>query len=191
MTEFRFFGRFNPELNKPDSSDNSQEISETEAKTRYFDRSARLDIVPVLAPDAGKVPYFIQVATAEKPGFTVYTCDDSGFPLLEEAWASQADGKLFLLQMIVRRYDLRNWSSIVPRTGGDWDSQVVLNIKQDGRVFIRATEQENGRLLPDSMSAQTETDPRFLFRDPPEWGRWDELLESPVDLAGFGLAGDA
>lgn len=97
MTEFRFFGRFNPELNKPDSSDNSQEISETEAKTRYFDRSARLDIVPVLAPDAGKVPYFIQVATAEKPGFTVYTCDDSGFPLLEEAWASQADGKLFLL----------------------------------------------------------------------------------------------
>lgn len=191
MTEFRFFGRFNPELNKPDSSDSSHEISESEAKTRYFDRSARLDIVPPIEASTGKVPYLIRVVTGQEPGFVVFTYDELGLPLLEQKWISKAEGRLFLLQMIVRRYDLRQWTSARRRDSRGWDSQVLFDIDEDGHAYLQAMERENGRALPGGMSAETEMDPAFLFRDRPEWGRWDELLESPVDLAEFGLKSGA
>lgn len=180
ITEFRFFGRFNPRLNGPDSSDNSGEVDETEARRRYHDRKSRLDIVPPINPSTGRVPYKILVTTGEFPGFTTYSYDESGFPVLEEMWEGLPDGRLFLKQMAVRRFDLHPWSLRRARTSGDWDSQVTLQMERDGHAYIWALESENGRTLPNETTAEKSIDVELLFRDVPAWGEWDKLLESPL-----------
>lgn len=184
MTEFRFFGRFNPRLNGPDSSDNSGEVDESEARRRYTDRKSRLDIVPSADTETGRVPYKILVTTGEFPGFTTYSYDESGFPVLEEMWEGLPDGRLFLKQVAVRRFDLRPWSLRRARSSGDWDSQVTLQIERDGHAYISALESENGRIFPEEMTAEKFIDAELLFRDAPAWGEWGKLLESPLNFGG-------
>lgn len=176
MTEFRFFGRFNPRLGTAvPGLKNAEEVDETEARRRYHDPKSILDLVPPIDAETGAVPYKITVTTASEPSFNVLQYTADGLPELELHWENIGDGRLFLGRVVLRAFDLKPWTSIVPRAPRDWDSQVILTIKTDGRGFL----QINERGAAQFQTAETTIDTDLAYRPVPAWGEWDALIEEP------------
>lgn len=192
MSEFRYFGRFNPLLNRavPDpDTDANDEISEEEARRRFDLIAINFDVIPPVDPATGFIPWSVEY----KPNyphvgwFHAEVIGPEGIPTQLFVWEAVDENRELFLHRIELYDHSREWGGPGTRNHGDWDFRVMLSMFQDGGpADIRFDEKVDGRFVDDYTTGQIETP--LITRPMISFGQWEELFDvSGMDEALRGM----
>lgn len=176
MTNWRYCGRFNDWTQNAFPEDTGLSwIDEDEARRRYHDPSKELTLVPPVDESTGIVPWFITVATAESPSFTVTYQQPPGVPRAKLWWKNLGDGRLF--NDIADLWDYPSeHNPLLKLRQADALMHFVTRNKEDGTGRLTIHEKGSTQVT----TADRTFDPSLLYAPVPEWGQWDLLAATPI-----------